>query len=798
MKKSPILIVICAVAFLILIPKPVLADGIIIPEPPPCDPCPFPSPMSQLEIRSHSVDVTIENQIATTRVDQVFYNPNDWAVEGDYVFPIPLDAAVSDFLLWVDGEPVHGDVLDSERARQIYEDIVISLQDPALLEFTDRGAVKASIFPIPPLGERRIELEYSQALGADRGLVRYAYPLSTEKFSLTPLEEVRISVEIRSDEPLRAVYSPSHPIEVVREGDYSARAEYIDHRILPDRDFSLYYSIGEAEAFHLLTLKEPGEAADPDGYFMLLIAPGIRQRVEAVQKDVIVVLDRSGSMDGEKFVQAQEALRYVLKNLNPGDRFNLITFSDSVNIFSRELRDGVEVEEALAWVNGLHAEGSTDINRALLEAAFMATDESEERPAYLIFLTDGLPTEGVTDSQVILDNFAEAAPPNLSLFAFGVGYDVDTFVLDSLAQTHHGSSTYVLPGERLDEVLSTFYARIGTPVLTDLSLDFGNISVYDLYPGPLPDLFLGSQIVLLGRYRDGGPANVTLSGKVGGIIQTFEYPEQLFVRDSREGESSLNAIQRLWATRKIGHLLNQIRLHGPNEETIDQIVRLSIRYGIVTPYTSYLVTEPLPLGEAEQERIASEEFNALQEQPSAPTSGQAAVEKAAGQGALADADALILPSVDVMTTVRAVGSRTFIFREGVWTDTAFDPENFATRKVVFLSEDYFQLIRSNPDLAAAFALGPEVIAISGGVAYEVREGNDNVSDPVVTPGSDTEVSPEPTQIAPEHTEDLESESGSSASCLSGLLAPAPLLMLGAVWLKTRTGRNRDHSGVGVS
>ncbi len=260
------------------------------------------------------------------------------------------------------------------------------------------------------------------------------------------------------------------------------------------------------------------------------------------------------------------------------------------------------------------AQGSTDINRALLEAAAIV---DAERPTYLIFLTDGLPTEGVVDSQQILDNLADSAPDNLRLFVFGVGYDVDTFLLDSLAQAHHGTSTYVTPGEQLDEVLSAFYARVSSPVMTDLELDLGDAEVYDIYPSPLPDLFAGSQIVVVGRYSQPGRTDITLERRLDGETQTFRFSEQEFVRGSDPGESS-QALPRLWATRKIGHLLNLVRLQGPNQETIDQIVSLSIRYGIVTPYTSYLVTEEMPLGAAEQERIAGEQYSQLQAAPSAP------------------------------------------------------------------------------------------------------------------------------------------------------------------------------------
>jgi len=727
----------------LLIPaSPARADGIIICDP---GPCPGPIPLTPLAIKYHHVTVTIRDQVAVTHVDQVFYNPTDSQVEGTYIFPLPEGAAVTNFILWVDGKPVEGQVLDASQARQTYEEIVRQMRDPALLEYAGRGAVQARIFPIPPKGERRVELEYTQALSAENGLVRYVYPLNTEKFSAWPLENVSVKVKIESGTvPIRAVYSPSHDIAVSRDGTHKASAGYEASNVTPDTDFALYYSLGETEAFHLLTYRDPNDPVDPDGFFLLLLAPQPDAEVETVAKDVILVLDHSGSMDGEKFLQAQEALRFILRHLNPDDHFNIVSFSTGVETYASRLRPAEEASEAIAWVDRLSAVGSTDINRALLEAAALA---NPERPTYLIFLTDGLPTEGETDSDDILANFRKDASDNLRLFAFGVGYDVDTYLLDSLAEAHQGASTYVLPSEALDEILSAFYAKISTPVLTDLELDFGDIPVYDIYPSPLPDLFIGSQIIVTGRYREVGTASVTLTGQVNRQEQTFRFPEQVFINRTKVTGAEAS-IPRLWATRKIGYLLNAIRLNGPDQETIDQIVKLSIRYGIVTPYTSYLVTEEAPLGAVEQERVANEAYQQMLATPAAPSYGQDAVQKASEQGGMAAAEAPAATSPDVSEVVKVIGSHTFVLSDRTWMDTAFDPETMETVKVAFLSDDYFALSAASPDLAAAFSLGERVIAISDGIAYEVvSEGESTL--PVEIPPTAIPEEPESTHPASE-------------------------------------------------
>ncbi len=774
-RKLALLTFTLLLAAFILPAKLAHADGIII-----CDPglCPPPYPLTPLAIKYHHVTVTIRDQVAVTHVDQVFFNPSNIQVEGTYIFPIPLDAAVNNFTLWVDGKPVEGQVLDAGQARQTYEDIVRNMRDPALLEYAGRGAVQARIFPIPPQGERRVELEYSQVLTSDNGaehslsLVRYVYPLNTEKFSTSPLESVTVNVDIRSSNtPIRAVYSPTHKIAIRRADDRHVTAGYEAANVTPNTDFALYYSLGESEAFHLLTYRDPTDLTDPDGFFLLLLAPRPDAAAQALPKDILLVLDHSGSMDGEKFQQAQEALRYVLQHLNPEDRFNIVTFSTGVESYARNLRPAEEANEAIAWVNSLSAVGSTDINRALLEAAAL-TDR--ERPTYLIFLTDGMPTEGETDSQRILDNLVSAAPRNLRLFAFGVGYDVDTFLLDSLAQDHHGASTYIQPGEQLDEILSAFYAKISTPVLTDLVLNFGKLATYDIYPSPLPDLFAGSQIIVVGRYRTGGTVTVTLTGTVNSQTQTFTFPNQTFAQRSQSTDYQ-STIPRLWATRKIGHLLNQVRLNGPDQETIDQIVKLSIRYGIVTPYTSYLVTEEMPLGAAEQQRIANEQYSQMATAPAAPVAGATAVQKASDQGALAGAESAAAPSAEAADVVKIVGSRTFVLSEGVWVDTAFDPDTMQTTKVAFISDDYFALADSRPELAAAFALGLRVIALSDSVAYEVVD-SDTPTAPVQIPPTLTPESP----TTP--SSDTPTPASPAFPCASGFLA---LLPIGVILLRRR-------------
>ena len=708
----------------------VKADGIIIPEPDPVMLDEDFFPLTQLTILYHHVDVKIVNQVAVTHVDQVFYNPNDWEIEGQYVFPLPDGATVNQFTLWIDGEPVEGKILEADEARNIYEEIVREMKDPALLEYIGKGAFQASIYPIPPQGESRIELEYQQVLNADHGLVEYIYPLNTEKFSLEPLSEVSVSVNIQSDEDIRAVYSPTHPVDIYREDEKTVSASYEEYNVTPDQDFGLYYSIGESEALHLFTYRDPGNSTNQDGFFMLMLAPPITLPENNIPKDMLLVLDRSGSMEGEKFQQALSAAKYILENLQPEDRFYLSTFSTYIDEFSSDLLPASYVKEAenqnaLEWLDRHQASGSTNINLALTRAADIV---DKERPTYLIFLTDGLPTEGVVDSDLILNNFRENASANIRLYSFGVGYDVDTFLLDSLSTENHGLTTYVQPGEQLDEALSSFYETISTPVLTNLDIDFGSINTYDIYPYPLPDLFAGNQIIIMGRYKNSGSTDIQLLGEVENQKREINFEELNFAKDNNGESQVMDNLPRLWATRKIGYLLKQIRINGADQETIDQIVNLSIRYGIVTPYTSYLVTEPMPLGFSNQRDLAEEEYDSMLAAPTV-VSGQAAVEKAAEEAELADSDYVQSYSSDE-GQIRNVWSRSFIYRDGIWYDTAFDPETMEPVKVEFLSSQYFELIDQSADIRSALALGNKVVIIVDGKAYETTDEKVNSENPL--------------------------------------------------------------------
>ncbi len=720
------------------VPPPCPADA-TCPAVPPCfprQPGVFTNP-EWLRIDHHQVTVSIKDQIATTSVDMEFRNEGNALAEGTFVFPLPGSAAVDKLTMTINGVVIEAKILAADEARSVYNEIVRQYRDPALLEYVGDSAIQANVFPIPPGESRKVNIRYSQVLTADNGLLHFVYPLKvTNLLSKNPVDKMSVRVEVDSNDPISNVYSPSHPIAISRDGDKKFTVGYESAGTVPSDDFSLYYGIAtQSINANLITYRE---SANEDGFFMLLVQPPVTMPDDqAISKDVIIVLDQSGSMFGDKWDQARNAAEYVLKKLNPTDRFNVVLFSTGWRVFSNNMESPDQSQAAIDWVRGQDAVGGTDINGALTTALDMA---DKERPTTVLFMTDGLATEGTTDSAQILANLKAAARPNVRVFSFGVGDDVDTQLLDSIVRDQHGTGTYVRPTERIDEEVASLYNKISAPVLTNITLETGGLNTDDVYPTtPLPDLFAGTQLTLVGRYRgDASNLSFTLKGQVNGKDQTFVYSGLNF--PARAGGDSF--IARLWATRRIGDLLNSIRLNGENKELIDSVVSLSLRYGIITPYTSFLITENDILTADGQNRAE----NAFQEQAqtlSQDKTGAAAVSAADASAGMANAsapmasmstmtalptatapvggsvDEVLAPAQPAVNPIQTVNDKTFLLQNGIWTDTLFKPDTMQTQKVTFLSDEYFSLLEKIPELAPYFAIGDKVIAVIDGVAYEV-------------------------------------------------------------------------------
>jgi Ca-activated chloride channel homolog len=655
---------------------------------------------------------------------------------------------VEDFKMWVDGTILEAEILPAREAREIYEGYVRRERDPALLEYVGRDTVRASVFPIPPGGERRIQLQYTQILPREDRLLTYRYPLNTERFSAKPLEEVTIAVEITSSTDLGPIYSPSHhdEISIERDGARRATVSYATEDTLPDRDFELYMG-ARADGFGaaLLSYKPPRE----DGFFLLLLSPAMdADRAVALPRDLILVLDTSGSMEGDKLSQAKGGLAYILRHLNPDDRINIVAFSSQTRTYAPRLVGSADAEAAISWMTRLEALGGTNIYLALSEAL---SQVDETRLTTVVFLTDGLPTEGIVKEDALLNALQGEAPEAVRIFPLGVGYDVNVLLLDQMAANHRGRPTYIAPDERIDEKVSTFFSRMQSPLLTDIRLDFDDgVDVYDLYPTPLPDLYAGTQLIVAGRYSGSGPHTLTVTGNVEGSRANFSYPVTF------EEHDGAGFVPRLWAARKIGDLLTQIRIHGESSEWVDAVVNLSLRYGIITPYTSFLIEEPeRTLSETGRAQAGDAMREQLAAMPGA-VSGEEAVDDAKMRESLGSAEAPIAggvypadPSVErdsdlEPASLRHVGNRTFLCRAEQCTDTAFVPDRMTPIEIRFLSEAYNALLGADPAWSVIFSLAPETTAVAwDGTAYHFVLGEPDELPPTA--------GPDPTTLTPDVT-----------------------------------------------
>ncbi|HEY0097795.1 MAG TPA: VIT and VWA domain-containing protein [Pyrinomonadaceae bacterium] len=748
----------------------VYAQGVIVPRP--CETCPRPPrPLPPLPpalpIKSIKIETKINAQVATTHVEQIFRNDSDATLEGTYFFPIPETASISEFAIWDGERRLVGEVRSREEARRIYDQIVRKQRDPGLLEYAGKDLFQASIFPIPPHADKKLELTYTQVLRAQSGTVSYRYPLGTNH-NLVSIGRVSGALEIEGNKPLRNIYSPSHAVDVrPSQGGQRARVSFETTGAGREpQDFQLFYTLSSEDfGMSLLTHREPGK----DGYFLLMISPKDNwAESEYTTKDIVFVIDTSGSMAEEgKMEKARAAMLFGVKTLRAGDRFNVISFAGEEHLMEAGLIQADERGRArgIEFIQKLQPTGGTNINGAV--QAGLKQFDSSDRPKMLIFMTDGLPTVGVTNPPAIIENARTAKTGNTRLFTFGVGYDVNTALLDKLASENGGTADYVEPKEDLEVKVSSFFAKVNYPVLTDLALDMGGVETDFMYPRALPDLFRGAQVTLIGRYRNANDlrdVRLRLSGRSNRETRSFAYENLRFPVNSEENDF----LPRLWATRRVGWLMEQIRSNGEARELRDEVVDLGTRYGIVTPYTSYLALEPGVAGETvdvaggrardssgrvidgsdnrvallrrqERRRAAGAPGTGggapvavappmLQATPMPtpeavppPTTGATAVQQS--KQARDQQETLIISEDDAATVgrvMRKVADKTFYLREGVWTDADFKADaKLPETALVFGSDAYFDLLKRERKLADFFALGERVVVVYKGRVYRV-------------------------------------------------------------------------------
>ncbi len=751
-----------------------LAQGMLLPS---------DTSLGPLGIKYQRVTAEITDGVAVTKVEQVFVNSAPRQLEAQFVFPLPKGASLQGFYLWINGNKTKGEVLEKAKATEIYEGIVRRLQDPGLLEYVDSDVFRARVFPVPANGEQRIELVFSNVLDFSAGLYRYHYPLGASSRGAPKLpvkQDFTFTASINSKVPLRSIYSPTHRFGISRKGENGALAGM---ELGPGTDISkdvdLFYTVSD-KAIGLTFMSYRPNTEDP-GFFVALISPKAEAKGdEVIAKRVTFVMDTSGSMMGERIRIARDALKYCVQRLNPKDEFNVIRFSTDVEPLFEKAQGASEgnVKKALDFIASMEATGGTAIDEAL-QRALKDGEGRGERPHLVMFITDGNPTVGETGEPAIASR-AKAANKGSRVFTFGVGDDLNARLLDRVAEDGHGTSEFMRDGSEFEVKVSAFYDKVSSPVLADVALDLTPFGAYDVYPKKLPDLFKGTQLVVMGRYRTPKEGTLVLNGMVNGQKKVFEY------RAEASGESkTYDFVPRLWAIRKVGYLLDEIRLNGERPELKDEVVQLGKKFGIVTPYTSYLVVEDQPMNVAQNRRMdmppppPRPEPRPWREPakggeawgpgsglgglgtsggggrgaggvaPSAPAAAaspppadvfashgaaEKALKESEGKSAIAVAKKVRSMKDEEVAAggsepVRAVAGRTFLFRSGGWIDSEAVSGTKKSLKVKYLSDAYFALVKAKPDLKAAFALGGRlvvVIAKDTSVIVDPDEGETNV------------------------------------------------------------------------
>ncbi|MBN1445349.1 MAG: VWA domain-containing protein [Candidatus Omnitrophica bacterium] len=721
----------------------VRADGlIVIPNPVHPGSTPYP-----LEVKYHHVEVEIgKNRIAKTNISQEFYNPTGSRLEGMYIFPVPDGAVLSGFSMDINGREVPAELLPADKAKKIYEDIVRKMKDPALLEYSGRDAFKVRIYPIEPRSTKKVNIGYGQLLKSDAGMLNYVYPLNTEKFSSKPVEEVSIRINLETKEKIKTLYCPTHEIKIRKQDGYRAAVNFEEKNVLPDKDFSFYYSTDKADlGVGLLTHKTAGE----DGFFILNVSPSDEPAYEKVlQKNIVFVIDTSGSMAGKKLEQAKNALIFCIENLNKKDRFEIIRFStEAENLFgSLKTADGNNLNSAKTFIENMRPIGGTNIEEALSRAFSSMEADREKKPSNIIFITDGKPTIGMTDEDGLAELVRKANKNMARVFVFGIDYGINTHLLDRIAEISAGYRTYVTPEENLELKLSSFYEKIKFPVFSNLSIDFGGLKVKAAYPKKLPDLFKNSPVIITGRYKKGGSTKITLEGIIAGGSKKFEYTLD-FPPENTQNEF----IPQIWAAQHIGYLLDEIRLNGENTETKDEIIEVARKYGIITPYTSFLIMEEEDRRRADGDsrpavQLLRNEVAADKLLNESMRKDYGGIREKEGKGSVAASSEIYslqnavnseqiyqgrerLSYMDgsgnrqnLASQMKNIQGRAVYQSSNIWIDSEIqNVRNANIKKIQFASAEYFELIDKEPESAQFLSLGRNVQFLLNNTVYEIYE-----------------------------------------------------------------------------
>ena len=546
-----------------------------------------------LTVGYHKVTVDVRDQIARTVVEESFVNHTNGTLEGVFYFPLPQDASISGFAMWIGDRCVEADVVEKQRAREIYETILRERRDPGLLEWTGGNIFKARVYPIFGHSEKRIKITYTQVLPLKGGRCRYSYALQSELLRQHPLRELAIDVRVHSALPLKAIVCKTHEVRTDKTA-HAGHVEFSAQEYTPDRDFEVEIEVDHRRSPVVLIPHERVE----DGYFLLLLTPpdagGDWERgvlPDGDPLDLIILADTSGSMD-EAQRQVQDAfVAALLSSLGEKDTFNLATCDTECLWLAQKSIPATEANLTAA----------RDFLAARLSLGWSNLDEALESVkgrlgprTQVIYLGDGIVTTGDGDPVAFAKRVRRLHQGTPATFhAVSTGSSFEPVVMKAIASLGGGSVRRIEGGNGPQAVARELLSEVTQPALRDLRIEFRGLRTARVYPVELPNLPAGAQQIVLGRYLPEGrdqKGEVIVTGVRDGKRVQFRAPVTL-----KDAESGNSFIPRLWARLHLDVLLDQGRSTAVKEE----IIALSEEYNIMTPYTSFLVLE----SDADRERF---------------------------------------------------------------------------------------------------------------------------------------------------------------------------------------------------
>jgi Ca-activated chloride channel family protein len=563
---------------------------------------------SILSLQVMNVDVLIDNQHAQVRVLQIYDNHTSSVLEGKYLFALPPLASVADFAVWDGDIRIPGVIIEKRRANKVYGEIVQREIDPGLLQQDDEqggtSAFSARVFPIPAYGSKRVELEYTEMLPVESLISHFTFPLKPSFGPAQRVGEFNLRVKILSDYPISTpeCISAVYPLTPIRVDEGVYEGEFKAQNIELTEDFAFDYKINSNESSLAWTtyrapevitaydLRDPKFAArNPDGYFnaRAIFNEANKTGEQAREpRNIVLLLDTSLSMYGEKLVRAVWATDFFLHSLTKEDRFNLVLFGEEANALDQQPLQATpeNVERALNFIKSSSLGGGTDIKEACKKGIELAQKfPTGERQ--LVFITDANPTLGTTDINKIASSFENAQDKRpVRVFAFALGSDANKSLLETLTTKSRGYFAQARETEDISLALQTFFEKVGASSIENLRLTSSDKNnLYQIYQTQSHS-FDGSSVGFVGRYRQ-PKEQVTVN-----IMGQRDAREIKLTRNVSlpEYDATRAHLPRLWARARVDALLREMDLNGEREDYISEIIRLSQKYKFVTPYTAFL------------------------------------------------------------------------------------------------------------------------------------------------------------------------------------------------------------------